>query len=158
MAHLEGAGGGGSGHGGFLDDGEDAPSLGRARLRNGCAPAPTYTPMGYSGPMVAQQIEFGRRDAEGQADCACHGAHASNPPQSAPSTGDVVTDLAVDGMTCAHCVRAVTTELGALAGVGAVEVELVADGTSRVRVHSSAPLDTAAVAAAIDEAGYTLHA
>jgi copper chaperone CopZ len=59
-------------------------------------------------------------------------------------------------MTCAHCVKAVKEELGALPGVTAVEVELVADAVSTVTVASSAPLDPAAVAAAIDEAGYEL--
>ena len=66
------------------------------------------------------------------------------------------TTYTVDGMTCEHCVRAVTDELGALPGVQSVDVALVTGGTSTVRVDSDAPLDEAAVAAAVDEAGYTL--
>ncbi|MCD9199324.1 heavy-metal-associated domain-containing protein [Aeromicrobium wangtongii] len=62
----------------------------------------------------------------------------------------------VTGMTCEHCVAAVTEELTALDGVTAVSIDLVAGGTSDVTVESSAPLDTAAVAEAVDEAGYAL--
>ena len=63
---------------------------------------------------------------------------------------------AVTGMTCDHCVRAVTTELLGLAGVSAVDVALDSQGASSVTVVSAAPLDRGAVAEAIDEAGYTL--
>ncbi len=66
------------------------------------------------------------------------------------------TTLSVDGMTCEHCVHAVTTELSALPGVTDVTVDLVPGGSTPVTVVSDAPLDEAAVAAAIDEAGYAL--
>lgn len=59
----------------------------------------------------------------------------------------------VRGMTCDHCRRAVTAELSSLDGVSAVEVDLAA-GT--VTVESARPLDPAAVAAAVDEAGYEM--
>ena len=59
----------------------------------------------------------------------------------------------VTGMTCEHCVRAVTGELRALDGVGGVTVELVPGGSSAVTVTSEAPLPVGAVAAALDEAG-----
>ncbi|WP_432484231.1 heavy-metal-associated domain-containing protein [Kineococcus esterisolvens] len=62
----------------------------------------------------------------------------------------------VTGMTCEHCVNAVRTEVGAIDGVTSVDVALVAGGTSTVTVTSAAPLDDAAVAAAVDEAGYEL--
>lgn len=63
---------------------------------------------------------------------------------------------AVTGMTCDHCVRAVTLELLAIPGVTAVEVDLVPDGTSTVRIDASVPIDDEALRAAIDEAGYRL--
>ena len=66
----------------------------------------------------------------------------------------ITTTLPINGMTCGHCIQAVTSELTQLAGVQDIAVELVPDGTSRVTVTSSAPLDDAAVRAAIDEAGY----
>ena len=64
--------------------------------------------------------------------------------------------LPVVGMTCGHCVQAVTQELTAIDGVRDVAVELIPDGTTLVTVTSSAPLDDAAVRAAIDEAGYDI--
>jgi len=67
-----------------------------------------------------------------------------------------VSTLKVTGMTCAHCVTAVTSELTAVPGVTAVEVDLQAGAISRVTVTSNTELDPTAVAAAIDEAGYTL--
>jgi copper chaperone CopZ len=60
---------------------------------------------------------------------------------------------AVTGMTCEHCVHAVTEELTRLDGVTVVNVELVPGGTSTVTVTSDAPLSEAAVSAALDEAG-----
>ena len=62
----------------------------------------------------------------------------------------------VTGMTCEHCVRAVTDELTALPGVRDVGVDLVAGGTSTVRVVSDSPLPEQTVREAVDEAGYTL--
>ena len=62
----------------------------------------------------------------------------------------------VTGMTCEHCVNAVTEELSALEGVSNVSVDLVAGGTSTVTVESSTELDSATVAEAVDEAGYAL--
>jgi copper chaperone len=66
------------------------------------------------------------------------------------------TTLPIVGMTSGSCVQAVTQELTALTGVQDVAVELIPDGTSVVTVTSAAPLDAAAVKAAIDEAGYEL--
>jgi copper chaperone CopZ len=62
----------------------------------------------------------------------------------------------VNGMTCEHCVAAVTEELTALDGVTAVNIDLVAGGTSTVTVASAEPLDLSLVASAVDEAGYEL--
>lgn len=59
----------------------------------------------------------------------------------------------VTGMTCGHCVGAVTEELRALPGVIGVDVDLVAGGTSTVTVTSDTPLSSVDVAAALDEAG-----
>ena len=55
------------------------------------------------------------------------------------------------GMTCGHCVAAVTEEVGKLEGVTAVAVDL-ASGV--VTVTSIGDLDDEAFAAAVDEAGY----
>jgi len=66
------------------------------------------------------------------------------------------TTFSVSGMTCPHCVSAVTEEVSALSGVSAVDIDLNAGGESRLTVTSTAPLPTDAVRAAVDEAGYTL--
>lgn len=64
----------------------------------------------------------------------------------------------VTGMTCDHCVHAVTDEVSAIPGVREVEIELVAGGTSTVRVVSEEPLSDDTVRGAVDEAGYELAA
>ncbi|MGY1637269.1 heavy-metal-associated domain-containing protein [Geodermatophilus sp. SYSU D00742] len=57
----------------------------------------------------------------------------------------------VVGMTCSHCVSAVTEEVSAVPGVTAVDVDLATGGLT---VSSSAPVDEDAVRAAVEEAGY----
>ncbi len=59
----------------------------------------------------------------------------------------------VTGMTCEHCVHAVSGELRELAGVSDVTVDLHPGGQTAVTVTSEAPLTAEAVAAALDEAG-----
>jgi copper chaperone CopZ len=66
------------------------------------------------------------------------------------------TTYSVDGMTCEHCVAAVTSELSQLPGVASVDVDLVPGGASAVTVVSDEPLARPAVVAALDEAGYQL--
>ncbi|MFI9643260.1 heavy-metal-associated domain-containing protein [Micromonospora sp. NPDC051925] len=65
----------------------------------------------------------------------------------------MITNYQVKGMTCGHCVSAVSGEVGALDGVTDVQVDLASGG---VTVTSDGPLDTEAVRAAVDEAGYAL--
>ena len=64
-----------------------------------------------------------------------------------------ISTYTVSGMTCGHCVAAVTEELSKLDGVSHVDVDL---GSGRVTVESDEPLDDDDVAAAVDEAGYTV--
>jgi copper chaperone CopZ len=59
----------------------------------------------------------------------------------------------VTGMTCAHCVHAVTEEVTAVPSVTDVQVDLE---TGALTVTSDTPVDDEAVAAAVDEAGYAL--
>ncbi|MGZ4591801.1 MAG: heavy-metal-associated domain-containing protein [Actinomycetes bacterium] len=63
------------------------------------------------------------------------------------------TTFRVEGMTCGHCERAITEEISQLAGVDQVSVDLP-NGT--VTVIAQHPVDRADIAAAVDEAGYTL--
>ncbi|HET8681678.1 MAG TPA: heavy-metal-associated domain-containing protein [Micromonosporaceae bacterium] len=67
----------------------------------------------------------------------------------------VQTTYTVSGMTCGHCVQAVTGELTKLPGVRDVAVDLP---TGAVTVTSDGPLPVDDVRAAVDEAGYELAA
>ena len=58
----------------------------------------------------------------------------------------------VEGMSCGHCRVAVSEEVGEVAGVAGVEVDL-ASGRLEVRGEG---VDDTAVAAAVEEAGYRL--
>lgn len=64
-----------------------------------------------------------------------------------------LTTLTVSGMTCQHCVNAITEELGALNGVTAVDVTL---SSGIVTLRSDQELSAVDVAAAVDEAGYAI--
>ena len=66
------------------------------------------------------------------------------------------TSYPVTGLTCGHCVTAVTGQLRALPEVSDVQVDLVAGGVSTVTVTSAEPLAEQKIAAALDEAGYQL--
>ena len=66
------------------------------------------------------------------------------------------TTFGVDGMTCGHCVSAVTSELSTLPGVQDVDIQLVVEGSSTVSVVSEAPLTDQAVSEAVVEAGYAV--
>lgn len=59
----------------------------------------------------------------------------------------------VQGMTCGHCVNAVTEEVSAIDGVQSVDVDLA---TGSLKVTSAAPVSTVDVKDAVAEAGYEL--
>jgi len=64
----------------------------------------------------------------------------------------VSTVYSVPGMTCQHCVNAITSEVGQVPGVHSVVVDLQAK-----TVTVDAPtVDDATLRAAIDEAGYAV--
>ena len=62
-----------------------------------------------------------------------------------------VETFTVIGMTCGHCVAAVTSEVSKLDGVTKVDIDL---GTGSVQVESKHPVEPSAFAAAVEEAGY----
>jgi len=63
-------------------------------------------------------------------------------------------EITVIGMTCQHCVNAVTEEVSALDGVSAVEVDL---DSGRVVISSHSPLTEMQLQTAIAEAGYEIQ-
>ena len=89
--------------------------------------------------------------------CTCnhdHGTtahHSHTSGQAEDSTG--TQTFRVTGMTCGHCVTAVTGEVRNVPGVADVSVELVAGGTSTVTVVADHPITDSDFAAALDEAG-----
>ena len=66
----------------------------------------------------------------------------------------VQSTYVVVGMTCGHCELSIREEVAELEGV----LEVDADHTTgHVTVTSTAPLDPTAVAAAVEEAGYSIR-
>ncbi|MBO2449366.1 heavy-metal-associated domain-containing protein [Actinomadura barringtoniae] len=65
------------------------------------------------------------------------------------------TTYTVKGMTCGHCVGSVKEEVGQVAGVTGVDVDLE---SGRLTVTSQNPVDEALIKDAVDEAGYELAA
>ena len=61
------------------------------------------------------------------------------------------TLFTVTGMTCGHCVAAVTEEVSKLDHVSDVAIDLA---SGAVTVESDGPVDPREFAAAVDEAGY----
>jgi len=59
----------------------------------------------------------------------------------------------VAGLTCGHCVDAVSGELHDITGVCEVSIHLDASGASTMTVTSAAPLEREQVVAALDDAG-----
>ncbi|MDP1877474.1 MAG: heavy metal-associated domain-containing protein [Actinomycetota bacterium] len=66
----------------------------------------------------------------------------------------ITTNVAVSGMTCGHCVSAVSEAISALPGVVSVSVDLAPGAESRVTVSSLDALQSTELDAAVDEAGY----
>jgi copper chaperone len=65
----------------------------------------------------------------------------------------ITTTYKVTGMTCEHCVNAVTSEIGAIDGVSGIAIDLVPNGVSLMTITSTEPLSEDVVGAAMDEAG-----
>ena len=87
-------------------------------------------------------------EATGGCGCGCSEVAAEAP------AGAVQATYTVEGMTCGHCVKAVTEEVSAIAGVTGVDVDLA---TGRLVVSSDAPVDFDRIVEAVAEAGdYTL--
>ena len=111
--------------------------------------------------MTSQNVEITPR---GTAPAASGGCSCCGPSDAAPTSEPreqaeqalTTSSYLVAGMTCGHCVSAVTSELSALDGVSGVEVDLVAGGASTVTVTSAGALDATTVGEAVDEAGYRL--
>ena len=67
--------------------------------------------------------------------------------------GSITAVYQVTGMSCGHCEGSVSGEISGIPGVSSVQAVAA---TGEVTVVSVAPLDEAAVRAAVDEAGFEL--
>jgi copper ion binding protein len=61
--------------------------------------------------------------------------------------------VTVTGMTCGHCASSVREEVGGIAGVTAVDVDL---GSGEVTIDSEPQVEPEAIKHAVEEAGYQL--
>lgn len=59
--------------------------------------------------------------------------------------------IKIKGMSCQHCVMAVTKALSALDGIGNVQVDLK---TGKATYEEIKPMDATAIAAAVKKAGF----
>lgn len=90
--------------------------------------------------------------------CGCGCNHNDTPSSTDTKERDMSTEAvtqtySVTGMTCGHCVQAVTSELEALDGVQQVSVDLNADGASSVTVTSAEALAEATIQSGLTNAG-----
>ena len=63
------------------------------------------------------------------------------------------TTVTVTGMSCGHCATSVREELTEIPGVHAVNVDVV---SGSVTIDSDSALESAAIRAAVEDAGYQL--
>lgn len=73
-------------------------------------------------------------------------------------TPTITTNVNVAGMTCGHCVSAVSEEIEALDGVENVDIDLNSGGISTVTITSTQELSSAEIGEAVAEAGYLVVA
>jgi copper chaperone len=68
----------------------------------------------------------------------------------------ISTTVHVSGMTCGHCISAVSEEIEALEGVEEINIDLNAGGLSRVTITSTQKLSPSEIGEAVAEAGYLM--
>ncbi|MFK4064755.1 heavy-metal-associated domain-containing protein [Streptomyces sp. NPDC029674] len=102
---------------------------------------------------MSAQTELPQAESETTGSCCSPSGSCHSDAAETPRNGAVTTEYEVTGMTCGHCEGAVSEEISQIAGVSSVKAVAA---TGLVTVISDAPLDEAAVRAAVDEAGYEL--
>lgn len=65
-------------------------------------------------------------------------------------------NINVQGMTCDHCVNAVTVEINKISGVTGVNIALNTDAPTPVNIVSDNDISDADIKSAVEEAGYTI--
>ncbi len=87
-----------------------------------------------------------------------HTIHLTTREHAMGHTATIQTNVSVSGMTCGHCVSAVSEEIESLAGVENVEIDLNAGGISTVTITSTQELSPSEIGEAVAEAGYLVVA
>ena len=65
-------------------------------------------------------------------------------------------NIKVQGMTCDHCVNAVTDALNKISGVTGVNIALNTDAPTPVNIVADNDISDADIKLAVEEAGYTI--
>ena len=143
-----------------LDDDDGGPASCAGPARRTCCRSPSPSPADPAAPASrrVRPEKFPGRAGLRPSPRSPGPAGAGPPGGTVGAMTDqqsVTRTYGVTGMTCEHCVRAVTEELTTLPGVREVRIDLAA-GTATVT--SAAPLPEESVRAAVDEAGYALDA
>ncbi len=117
---------------------------------------PAQEPQAKAGCNCGPDCDCGCQDGK---PCTCGTADTTSAgsAKTAPSGdigGEAVMQYTVSGMTCSHCVNAVTEEVSAIPGVTDVQVDLE---SGSLKVASEAPVDFDRIVEAVAEAGdYTV--
>ena len=106
------------------------------------------TPTSTSSPLTLTERE--------PAGCACCAPRDTATPAHQPNTEEAVADFALTGLTCGSCASRVSGAVTALEGVRNVRIDLVPGGTSTLSVISAEPVNSSAIASAVEKAGYRL--
>lgn len=85
--------------------------------------------------------------------CSCCSTGATSTSTPVREATVTTQTFPVVGLTCAHCVGAVSAVLVEIDGVSEVSVTLVPGGTSTVTLASDSPVSERAVAGALEAAG-----
>ena len=110
-------------------------------------------------PVAVGTVRGSVRDAGGRPVAGAHlvaagkwwtEADASAVVRGTADAGGTVADYTIAGMTCSHCVKAVTEEVSALPGVTDVQVDL---DSGALKVTSQGPVDVDRIVEALAEAG-----
>ena len=122
---------------------------------------------GSADTMVAEPVAVATCNCGPDCTCGCQDGQpctcgdtiaTTTDAKAAPAVGvdgEGTSTYHVTGMTCGHCVKAVTEEVSAIPGVSHVDVDLE---TGRLRVTSDGPVDFDRIVEAVAEAGdYTVE-
>jgi copper chaperone len=108
-----------------------------------------------SGLNITLAFAFGVFAASAGSQAWANATVTKNTASSAQAINTHSSLIQLEGMTCAACVKSVTTALKKIPQVDQVTVDL-RKNQAKVTMKDGAPIDESALRAAIDQAGYTI--